>query len=169
MTRTIVIFLDTKTVISSNKNSQSCLKIFQFSRKASAAPCQRWNIMAQISIDTLNRERVILIVDIENMLPWKDHIQIPIVSIGTITFRLRTCIDYPLDCPGRFVPAHDMAYNLPRFPAHHCYDVNIFPCLCPGPAFQKPVQLIQFHSFRFCCGILFTHSLNGLFLSNSLH
>ena len=74
MTRTIAIFLKAKAVISSNKNSQNSLKIFQFSRKASAAPCQRRDIMAQISIDTLNRERVILIVDIEDMPPWKNYI-----------------------------------------------------------------------------------------------
>ena len=133
MMKTIAIFLEAKTVISSNENSQNRLKIFQFSRKASAAPCQCWNIMAQISIDTLNRERVILIVDIEDMPSWKDYIQIPIVSIGTIPFRLRSCIHHLLDRPGGFVPAYNMTHNLTWLSAYHRHNVDIFSGLCPGP------------------------------------
>ena len=133
MTRTIAIFLKAKAVISSNKNSQNSLKIFQFSRKASAAPCQCWNIMAQISIDTLNRERVILIVDIEDMPPWKDYIQIPIVSIGTIPFRLRSCIHHLLNRPGGFAPAYHVTHNLTWLSAYHRHNVDIFSGLCPGP------------------------------------
>ena len=134
MTRTIASFLDTKAVVSSNKNSENSLEIFQLSRKASAAPCQRRDIMAQISNDTLNRERVILIVNIKDMPPWKDHIQIPIVSIGTIAFRLRNRVNHLLDRPGRFVPAYNMPHDLTWLPAYHRHNVDIFSGLCPGPA-----------------------------------
>ena len=90
--------------------------------------------MAQISIDTLNRERVILIVDIEDMPSWKDYIQIPIVSIGTIPFRLRSCIHHLLDRLGGFVPAYNMTHNLTWLSAYHRYNVDIFSGFCSGPA-----------------------------------
>lgn len=50
--------------------------------------------MAQVSVDTLNREGIVLVVDIEDMLPWKDHIQISVVSVRTIAFRIRGGIHY---------------------------------------------------------------------------
>ena len=43
--------------------------------------------MAQISIDTLHGEGVIFVVNIEDMLPRKDDIQISRVPICAITFR----------------------------------------------------------------------------------
>lgn len=63
-----------------------------------------------------------------------------------------------------------MAYDLPRFPAYHRHDRDIFPCFCTGLVFQKPVPFIQFHSFYPDCGYRFSSlGPNGLFLSNSLH
>ena len=47
--------------------------------------------MAQISIDTLHGEGVIFVVNIEDMLPRKDDIQISRVPICTIPFRIRGC------------------------------------------------------------------------------
>ena len=44
--------------------------------------------MAQISIDTLHGEGVIFVVNIEDMLPRKDNIQISRVPICAITFRI---------------------------------------------------------------------------------
>lgn len=132
MARTILALLETEAVISTHKNSQNCLKVLQLSGKTSAAPGQRGDIMAQISVDTFHREGVLFVVDIEDMFPWKDHVQIPAVSVGAVMFRRRRCVYHTLDCPGHFVSAHNMAHNLPRFPAHHRDNVDIFPCFCPG-------------------------------------
>ena len=74
----IAVFLETETIVSLNKNSKDCLKIFQLPRKAPALSCQRRDIMAQISVDTLHREGVIFIVNIVNMLPRKDHILVSV-------------------------------------------------------------------------------------------
>ena len=97
MTGTEEVFLKSETVVSINENSQNGLEILQLSWKTPAPPCQCRDIMAQISIDTLNREGVIFVVDIENLLSRKDYIQIPIVSICAIMFRLRSRVDHPLD------------------------------------------------------------------------
>ena len=98
--------------------------------------------MVQISIDTLHGEGVIFVVDIEDMFPWKDNIQISRVSICAITFRIRGCVYHLLNRPGVLITAHNMAYDLPRFPAYHRHDLDIFPCFCAGLVFQKPVQFI---------------------------
>ncbi len=147
----------------------NCLEILQFSRKTSASPRQCWDIMAQISVDAFHREGVIFVVDIVNVLSWKNHIQVPKVSIGTIIFCLRGGIYHPLDRLGRFAPAYPMPHNLTWFSAHHRHNVDIFPRFCPGLVLQKPIQLIQFHNFCMLCGYFFSFPLNGLFLSNSSH
>ena len=103
--------------------------------------------MAQVSVDTLNREGIVLVVDIEDMLPWKDHIQISVVSVRTIAFRIRGGIHYFLYRPGRFIPAHCVPQNLAGLPAHHCYNINVFPVFCPWFVLQKPIQFIQFNNF----------------------
>lgn len=46
MTRAIEVFLESKTVVGLNKNSQNCLEILQFPGKASASLRQCWDIMA---------------------------------------------------------------------------------------------------------------------------
>ena len=108
MIRTVKFFLYTEAVIGLHKNSKNSLEILQLSGETPAAPRQCWDIMAQISVDTLYGKGVIFVVDIENMLSWKDYIQIPVVSIRTIIFRVRSCIDHSLDRPGPFVLAHGM-------------------------------------------------------------
>ncbi len=169
MAGTIEFFLDAKAVVSPYKNCKNCLEIFRLSGKASVAPRQCWDIMAQISIDTFHRESVIFVADIVNVLSWKNHIQVPKVSISTIIFRLRGGINHLLDRPGRFVPAYHMSHYLTWFSAHHRHNVEIFPCLCPGLVLHKPIQLIQFHCFCTLCRYFFSFSLNALFLSNSSH
>ena len=169
MIRTVKFFLPAKTVIGLHKNSKNSLEILHLSRETPAAPRQRWDIMAQISIDTLYGKGVIFVVDIEDMLSWKDHIQIPAVSIRTIEFRIRSCIDHSLNCPGHFVPAHGMAQDLSRFSAHHRHNIDVLPGFCPRFILQKPVQLIHLYDFRLLWSCLFLLRANGLFLSNSLH
>ena len=169
-TGAIEVFVKATAVISCNKNRKNRLKILQFTRKTTAAPCQCGDIMAQISIDALNSEGVIFVVNIENMLSGEDDIQITRVPIRTIVFCLRCCIYHLLNGPGGLVAAHNMAQDLPQFPAYHRHDVDIFPGFCAGLALQKPIQLIQFHNFGPGCGIFFIPlGLNGLFLSNSSH
>ena len=132
MIRTVKFFLPAKTVIGLHKNSKNSLEILHLSRETPAAPRQRWDIMAQISIDTLYGKGVIFVVDIEDMLSWKDHIQIPAVSIRTIEFRIRSCIDHSLDRPGHLVPAHGMSQDLSRISTHHRHNIDVFSGLCPG-------------------------------------
>ena len=100
MTSAIAFFLQSETVVGLNKNSKNRLEIFRFSGKASASPCQRRDIMAQISVDTFHCEGVILIVDVVNMLSWIDYVQIPLISICTVILCLRSSINHPLNCPG---------------------------------------------------------------------
>lgn len=95
--------------------------------------------MAQIGIDTLQGEGVIFVVNIEDMLPRKDDIQISRVPICAIPFRIRGCIYHLLNRSGGLITAYDMAYDLPRLPAYHRHNVDIFPCFCAGLVLQKPV------------------------------
>ena len=132
MIRTVKFFLPAESVIGLHKNSKNSLEILHLSRETSAAPRQRWDIMAQISVDTLYGKGVIFVMNIEDMLSWKDHIQIPAVSIRTIALRFRSCIDHSLDRPGHLVPAHGMPHNLSRISAHHCHNIDVFSGFCPG-------------------------------------
>ena len=95
--------------------------------------------MAQISIDTLHGEGVIFVVNIEDMFPRKDDIQISRVPICAITFRIRGCVYHLLNRSGGLITAYDMACDLPRLPVYHRHNVDIFPCLCAWLALQKPV------------------------------
>lgn len=45
--------------------------------------------MAQIRVDAFYREGVIFVMDIEDALPRKDHIQVSRVTIGTVLLRHR--------------------------------------------------------------------------------
>lgn len=139
MSGTIEVLLKPEAVIGPYKNSQNSLEIFQLSRKTPAAARQSRDIMAQIGIDTLHGEGVIFIVNIEDMLPRKDDVQISRVPICAIPFCIRSCIYHLLDCPGGLITAYDMADDLPRFPAYHRHNVDIFPCFCAWLALQKPV------------------------------
>ena len=96
MIRKVKFFLSAEAVIGLHKNSKNGLEILQLSGETPAAPRQRWDIMTQISVDTFYGKGVIFVVDIADMLSWKDHIQIPAVSICTIAFRLRSRIDHSL-------------------------------------------------------------------------
>ena len=74
MSVAITVFMNAELVVGVNENGQNRLKVFQFSRKTSAASCQCWNIMAQISIDTFHSKGVILVVSIEDVLSWKHNV-----------------------------------------------------------------------------------------------
>ena len=132
MIRTVKFFLPAKAVISLHKNSKDSLEILQLSGETPAAPRQCWDIMAQISVDPLYGKGVIFVVNIEDMLSWKDHIQISVVSIRTIAFRIRSCIDHLLDRPRHLVPAYGMPQNLSRISAHHRHNIDVFSGFCPG-------------------------------------
>lgn len=80
---------------------------------------QRWDIMAQISVDAFCHEGVIFVVYIVDVLLRKDDIQIPIMSARAIILRLRSRVCHPLDCFGRFILAYRMAHNLPWISAYH--------------------------------------------------
>ena len=118
--------------ISLHKNSKDSLEILQLSGETPAAPRQCWDIMAQISVDPLYGKGVIFVVNIEDMLSRKDHIQISVVSIRTIAFRIRSCIDHLLDRPRHLVPAYGMPQNLSRISAHHRHNIDVFSGFCPG-------------------------------------
>lgn len=96
----IAMLLKAKTIVSVYKDSKNRLEVLQLPGKTSASPCQRRDIMAQISVDTFHREGVILIVDVVNMLSGIDYVQISLISICTVVFHLRSSVNHPLDCPG---------------------------------------------------------------------
>ena len=169
MAGTITVLLASKTIISMNKDREDRLEILQFSRETPAPPGQCRNIMAQISIDAFHREGVILVVNVKDMFSWKDHIQVSVVPVCAVYFRLRSHVYHPLDRPGGLIPTYSMSHYLPGFSAHHRHNVDIFPGFRPGLVLQKPVQLIQFHKFCSSRGFLVTLPSGALFLSNSLH
>ena len=96
MAGTVAILLESKTVISLNKNSKNSLEILQLPWKTPAPPGQCWDIMTQISVDTFHREGVFLIMDVVNMSSWVDYIQIPLVSVCAVTFCLRRSVNHPM-------------------------------------------------------------------------
>jgi len=100
MAGTVAILLESKTVVSMDKNIKDSLEILQVSRKTPAPPGQCWDIMTQISVDTFHREGVILIVNVVNMSARVDHIQISLVPICAVIFCLRRGINHPLNCLG---------------------------------------------------------------------
>ena len=169
MAGTITVLVASKTIISMNKDREDRLKILQFSRETPAPPGQCRNIMAQISIDAFHREGVILVVNVKDMFSWKDHIQVSVVPVCAVYFRLRSHVYHPLDRPGGLIPTYSMSHYLPGFSAHHRHNVDIFPGFRPGLVLQKPVQLIQFNKFCSSRGFLVTLPSGALFLSNSLH
>ena len=75
MEGTMAMLLKAKTIVSLHKNSKNCLQVLQLPGKTSASPCQRRDIMAQISVDTFHSEGVILIVDVVNMLSGIDYVR----------------------------------------------------------------------------------------------
>ena len=68
------MLLKAKTIVSLYKDSKNRLEVLQLPGKTSASPCQRRDIMEQISVDTFHREGVILIVDVVNMLSGIDYV-----------------------------------------------------------------------------------------------
>ena len=131
-----------KTVVGPYKDRKHRLEVLQFSGKTPAAARQGRDIMAQIGIDALHREGVILVVNVENVLPGKDHVQITGISVCAVSFCLRSRVHHALDRPRAFIPAYGVSHDLPRAAAHHRHDVDVFTGLCTGPVFQEPVQLV---------------------------
>lgn len=90
------MYLKAKTIVSLHKDSKNRLEVLQLPEKTSAPPCQRRDIMAQISMDAFCCGGVILIVDIVNMLSWKDRIQISAVPVCAVHFCLGSHVYHPL-------------------------------------------------------------------------
>ena len=139
VTSTETMFLEAKAVVGADKNSQDSLKVFQLSGKAPAAPCQRRDIMAQISIDTFHCEGIVFVVNVKDVLARKNDIQITKISVRAVLFRLRSCVHHFLNGCRRFIQAHHMPQNLTRFSTHHRHDIDVFPRFCPWLNLQKPV------------------------------
>lgn len=132
-------FCISKRIVSPDKNIKSSLEVFQLSRETSGSPCQCRNIMAQISIHTFYRKRIIFVVNIEDMLTGKDHIQIAIIPICTVLLRFRGRIHHLLYGLGGFVHTYHMSYNLSGFSARHDHDIDIFLGFRVGLTLQEPV------------------------------
>ena len=100
MEEMIAMLLKAKTIVSLYKDSKNRLEVLQLPGKTSASPCQRRDIMAQISVDTFYRESVIFVVDVVNMLSWIDYVQISLISICAVILCLWSSVNHPLDRPG---------------------------------------------------------------------
>ena len=85
MVKAIVVFGNTKTIISSDKDFYHCIKSFQLSRETPASSGKDRDIMAQISIDTLNSKGIFLASPIINVPSRIYHIQIAHISICAIS------------------------------------------------------------------------------------
>ncbi len=67
MVKAVVVLGNTKTIISSNKDFYHCIKSFQLSRETPASSGKDRDIMAQVSVDTLNSKGILLASPIVNM------------------------------------------------------------------------------------------------------
>ena len=85
MVKAIVVFGNTKTIISGYKDFYYRIKSFQLSRETPASSGKNRDIMAQISVDTLNSESVLFVVNIVNMPSRINHIQVAAVSVCVIS------------------------------------------------------------------------------------
>ena len=85
MVKAVVVFGNTKTIISSDKDFYHCIKSFQLSRETPASSGKDRDIMAQISIDTLNSKGILFVSPIVNMPSRIYHIQIAHISVCVIS------------------------------------------------------------------------------------
>ena len=125
--------------------------------------------MAQVSIYSLHRKGVLFIMRVINMLSRKHHIQIPKVSIRTISFRPGNFIYHLLYRLCGSVRAHQMTNDLPWITAYHRYDIEVFTGLCSFFSLRKPIQFIQLNNARMFCTAFALFNLDGPFLSSSSH
>ena len=139
MTSAIAFFLQSETVVGLNKNSKNCLEIFQFSGKASASPCQRRDIMAQISVDTLNSESVLFVVNIVNMLSRIYHIPISNISVCVISTGFWRGVYHPLYSLSCFVLCHIKARYHAWISAYRGHHIHIFAGFSIWLFTNKPV------------------------------
>ena len=83
--KAVVVLGNTKTIISSDKDFYHCIKSFQLSRETPAFSDKNRDLMAQISIDTLNSKGILFASLIVNMLSRIYHVQIPHISVCAIS------------------------------------------------------------------------------------
>lgn len=139
MMKAVVVFGNAKAVIGSDKDLNHCVKGIQLSREASALSCEDWNIVAQISIDPLNSEGVLFVVNIVNMLSRINHIQVSAISVCTISTGFRRGIYdslYPLRC---FVLCHVKTRYHAWISAYRGHYIHIFTGFSIGFFTNKPV------------------------------
>lgn len=68
-----------------NKDLYYGIESLQLSRKTPASSGKGRNMVVQISVDTLNSEGVLFVVNIVNMLSRINHIQVAAVSVCVIS------------------------------------------------------------------------------------
>ena len=125
MVKAIVVFGNTKTIISGYKDFYYRIKSFQLSRETPASSGKNRDIMAQISVDTLNSESVLFVVNIVNMPSRIYHIQISNISVCVISTGFwRGVYDslYPLRC---FVLCHIKARYHAWISAYRSHHIHI--------------------------------------------
>lgn len=125
MVKAIVVFGNTKTIISGYKDFYYRIKSFQLSRETPASSGKNRDIMAQISVDTLNSESVLFVVNIVNMPSRIYHIQISNISVCVISTGFwRGVYDslYPLRC---FVLCHIKPHYHAWISAYRSHHIHI--------------------------------------------
>ena len=123
--------------------------------------------MAQISVGSLNCERVILVVDIIDVFSGKDHIQIPNLSICAVPPCFRSPVRHALDRLRSFIQPGHMPHDLPWAAANHRYDIDILPSIRMRLLLQEPIQFIHFHDLMLHYGrVLSVQLYDRSFLSN---
>lgn len=126
MVKAIVVFGNTKTIISGYKDFYYRIKSFQLSRETPASSCKNRDIMAQISVDTLNSESVLFVVNIVNMPSRIYHIQISNISVCVISTGFWRGVYnslYPLRC---FVLCHIKPHYHAWISAYRSHHIHIF-------------------------------------------
>ncbi len=126
MVKAIVVFGNTKTIISGYKDFYYRIKSFQLSRETPASSCKNRDIMAQISVDTLNSESVLFVVNIVNMPSRIYHIQISNISVCVISTGFWCGVYnslYPLRC---FVLCHIKLHYHAWISAYRSHHIHIF-------------------------------------------
>ena len=139
MVKAIVVFGNTKAIISSNKDFYHCIKSFQLSRETPASSGKNRDIMAQISVDTLNSESVLFVVNIVNMLSRIYHIPISNISVCVISTGFWRGVYHPLYSLSCFVLCHIKARYHAWISAYRSHHIHIFAGFSIWLFTNKPV------------------------------
>lgn len=123
----------------SNKDLYYGIESLQLSRKTPASSGKGRNMVVQISVDTLNSESVLFVVNIVNMLSRIYHIPISNISVCVISTGFWRGVYHPLYSLSCFVLCHIKARYHAWISAYRSHHIHIFAGFSIWLFTNKPV------------------------------